>query len=60
MRRIATERPATDEVVVRVIMGSITGSFWPARSAGALCAHAARRPWLVRSSDGSVSGAGAD
>jgi hypothetical protein len=35
MRRIATDRPATDVEVVRVIMVLVRCSFWLARLAGA-------------------------
>src|SRR5215210_7601282 len=59
MRRIATDRPATEAVAVRVII-LLTVSFWLARLAGA---HGARRgaaAGAVRSSYGSMSKAGAN
>jgi len=60
MRRIATERPATEVVVVRVIM--LLGSLFSLWLAGLACAkfmRSSRQRGRDPLTDGSVSGAGA-
>jgi len=58
MRRIATDRPATEVVVVRVIISWFVSSLWHARLAGAFGARRGIAA-VIPLSDGSVSGAGA-
>jgi len=58
MRRIATDRPATEVVVVRVIILWFVSSLWHARLAGAFGARRGIAA-VIPLSDGSVSGAGA-
>jgi hypothetical protein len=63
IRRIATERPAAEAVVVRVIMVVLRGSLLARSIRGrsfALERGTAAKACSVRSSDGSVSGAGAN